>query len=270
MDVFEAIVLGMVQGITEFLPISSTGHLILVPWLLGWAEQGLAFDVALHIGTLFAVLWYFRKDWIAFAGAGIRLLQGHRNEPDARMVVLIAAATIPGALAGLLAEELVETYLRSPLVVAFTLIALALVLIAAERYGRREKHLDGISWRDALVVGLAQALALVPGVSRSGVTITAGLFRGMRRDTAAHFSFFLSAPIIAGAGAKKIVDLFSVGITGDQMAMLGIGILTSAIVGYLAIAFLLRYLTTHTTYAFIYYRITLGIVVLLAFSLGFR
>ena len=270
MDVLEAIVLGVVQGITEFLPISSTGHLILVPWFLGWEAQGLAFDVALHIGTLFAVLWYFRKDWIAFARAGMRLVQGHRNEPDARMVGLIVAATIPGALAGLLAEDLVETYLRSPLVVAFTLIALALVLIAAERNGRREKHLDGISWRDALVVGLAQALAIVPGVSRSGVTITAGLFRGMHRETAAHFSFFLSAPIIAGAGTKKVFDLLSDGVTDDQIVMLGIGILTSAVVGYLAIGFLLRFLAKHTTYTFIYYRIALGIVVLLAFSLGFR
>jgi len=270
MEVVEAIVLGVIQGVTEFLPVSSTGHLILVPWILGWAEQGLTFDVALHIGTLFAVLWYFRKDWVAFAKAGVRLLQGHRNEPDARMVMLIAAATIPGALAGLLAEDFVETYLRSPLVVALTLIALALVLIAAERYGRREKHLDGISWRDALVVGLAQTLALVPGVSRSGVTITAGLFRGMHRHTAAHFSFFLSAPIIWGAGAKNTFDLFSNGVTGGQIAILGIGILTSAFVGYLAIAFLLRYLTTHTTYVFIYYRIALGIVVLLAISLGFR
>ena len=270
MDVLEAIVLGVVQGITEFLPISSTGHLILVPWFLGWEQQGLAFDVALHIGTLFAVLWYFRKDWIAFARGGIRLVQGRRNDPDARMAGLIAAATIPGALAGLLAEDLVETYLRSPLVVAVTLIALALALIAAERHGRREKQLDGVSWKDALIVGLAQALAIVPGVSRSGVTITAALFRGMQREAGAHFSFFLSAPIIAGAGAKKTLDLFSEGLTGDAMAMLGIGILTSAIVGYMAIAFLLRYLATHTTYAFIYYRIALGIVVLLAFSLGFR
>ncbi len=270
MDVFETIVLGVVQGITEFLPISSTGHLILVPWFLGWEAQGLAFDVALHIGTLFAVLWYFRKDWLAFAQAGIRVAQGHRNEPDARMVGLIVAATIPGALAGLAAEDLVETYLRSPLVVAFALISLALILIVAERTGRRDKHLDSISWKDALVVGLAQALAIIPGVSRSGVTITAALFRGMHRHSAAHFSFFLSAPIIAGAGTKKIFDLFSEGLTGNQMTMLGIGILTSGIVGYLAIAFLLRFLATHTTYAFIYYRIALGIVVLLAFSVGFR
>ncbi len=270
MDVLEAIILGVVQGITEFLPISSTGHLILVPWFLGWEGQGLPFDVALHTGTLLAVLWYFRKDWIAFVQAGTRLLQGHRNDPDARMVGLIAAATVPGALAGLLAEEMVETYLRSPLVIGCALIVLALVLVAAERTGRREKHLDGVSWRDALVVGSAQALAIIPGVSRSGVTITAALFRGMHRDSAAHFSFFLSAPIIAGAGAKKIFDLFSEGVTGNQMTMLGIGILTSAIVGYLAIAFLIRYLATHTTYAFIYYRIALGIVVLLAFSFGFR
>ena len=270
MDLLEVIVLGAVQGITEFLPISSSGHLIIVPWILGWEEQGLAFDVALHIGTLISVLWYFRKDWIAFGKAGIGLIQGRRNDPNTRMVLMIAAATVPGAFAGFVAEGLVESYLRSPLVVASTLILLALFLVAAERRGRREKHLDGVSWTDALVVGCAQAFAIIPGVSRSGVTITAALFRGMHRDTAAHFSFFLSAPIIAGAGAKKILDLFSGGVTGEQVVMLGIGILTSGIVGYLAIAFLLQYLATHTTYAFVYYRIALGIVVILAFSAGFR
>ncbi len=270
MDVLEAIVLGVVQGVTEFLPISSTGHLILVPWFLGWEEQGLAFDVALHIGTLFALLWYFRREWIALARSGVRIARGHWAEPDARMVLLIAAATVPGGVTGFLAEDFVEAYLRSPLVVAFTLIGLALVLVAAEWRGRREKRLEGVSWTDALIVGFAQALAIIPGVSRSGVTITAALFRGFERDAAARFSFLLSAPLIAGAGAKQVFDLFNEGMSSDQLGVLLVGILTSGIVGYAAIAFLLRYLATHTTYAFVYYRITLGIVVLLAFSIGFR
>ena len=270
MALIEAIILGVIQGITEFLPISSTGHLILVPWFLGWEAQGLAFDVALHIGTLGALLWYFRTEWIQFASAGVRLLQGERNNRDAHMVMLITAATIPGGAAGLLAEDIVETYLRSPLVVATALIALACVLVAAEWTGRRDKDLARVSWSDALVVGCAQALAIIPGVSRSGVTITAALFRGMKRDAAARFSFFLSAPIIAGAAASQAFELIATGMTATQLGMLLVGIVTSGIVGYLAIAFLLSYLATHTTYAFIYYRIALGLVVLLAFAFGFR
>jgi undecaprenyl-diphosphatase len=270
MDLIEAIVLGAVQGITEFLPISSTGHLILVPWFLGWEPQGLAFDVALHVGTLFALLWYFRAEWFAFAHAGIRWVQGHRREPDAHLAMFIVGATIPGGLAGLLGQDIVEIYLRSPLVVSITLIALALVLVIAEWTSRREKGLENVSWPDALIVGCAQALAIIPGVSRSGATITAALFRGMKRDAAARFSFLLSAPIIAGAAASQIFDLVSEGMTASELGSLAIGILTSAVVGYLAIAFLLRYLATHTTYAFIYYRIILGLVVLVAFFLGFR
>lgn len=275
MDLIQAIVLGAVQGITEFLPISSTGHLILVPWILGWEEQGLAFDVALHVGTLGALLGYFRADWIEFTRAGLRVISGKREGSgnrgaSERMVLLIAASTIPGALAGLLAEDLVETHLRSPLVIAFTLIAIAVVLIGAERVGRRRKTVDEITWTDALTVGFAQALAIVPGVSRSGVTIAAGLFRDLRRETAARFSFFLSAPIIGGAASKKVFDLLSAGLSSDQAVALAVGILAAGIVGYLAIAFMLRYLAQNTTYLFIYYRIMLGIVVLLAFWSGFR
>jgi undecaprenyl-diphosphatase len=270
MDILEAVILGGVQGITEFLPVSSSGHLILVPWFLGWEEQGLAFDVALHIGTLVALLWYFRKDWADFTRAGLQILRGRTEGPNQKMVLLIVAATVPGALAGLFGEGFVETYLRSPLVIAFTLIAIAIALIAAERTGRRNKSVDDISWTDAVAVGVAQGLAIIPGVSRSGVTITAGLFRGLERGAAARFSFLLSAPLIGGAAAKKSFDLVSAGITPDQAAMLGAGIISAAIVGYLAIAFMLRFLATHTTYAFIYYRIGLGIVVLLAFWSGFR
>ncbi len=274
MDVIQAIVLGAVQGITEFLPISSTGHLILVPWLFGWEEQGLAFDVALHLGTLVALVWYFRAEWIEFARAGIRLISRGKGDGgldhSGKMVLLIAAGTIPGALAGLLAEDLVEIYLRSPLVVAATLIGIALVLVAAERLGRREKAVEAIGWTDALVIGAAQALAIVPGVSRSGITIAAGLFRHLHRDAAARFSFFLSAPLIAGAAGKKLTDLIAAGLTADQTLALGAGILSAAVVGYLAISFMLRYLARNTTYVFIYYRIMLGLVVFLAFWAGFR
>ena len=270
MTILQAIVLGAVQGATEFLPISSTAHLILLPWFLGWPDPGLSFDVALHLGTLVALLIYFRLEWIALALSALDLVRGRTDDSNARMALLIIIGTIPGAIAGALFEHKVEDALRSPVVISFTLIVLALVLVAAELKGRRKKSLNEVSTGDAVSVGLAQALAIVPGVSRSGVTITAGLFRGMKRDTAAKFSFYLSTPLVAGAAAKKILDIAKLGLSFEQMTPLIVGIITSGVVGYLAIAFMLRYLQTHNTFLFVYYRIALGIVVLLAFSFGFR
>lgn len=270
MDLFQAIIYGIVQGITEFLPVSSTAHLILLPWFAGWKDPGMEFDIALHLGTLFSLVWFFRTEWTAFARSALNVALGRTRGQDEQMVLLIVVATIPAALAGVVGEDLVQTYLRSPLVIATTLIGLALVLVLAEKRGRRTKDLEQISWTDALVVGLAQSLALVPGVSRSGITITAALFRGMKREAAARFSFFLSTPLIAGAAGKQLFDMTAGGTNQADFGMLVVGIITSAIVGYLAIAFLLRYLATNTTYAFIYYRIGLGIVVFLAFWSGFR
>jgi undecaprenyl-diphosphatase len=257
MTIFQAIIFGVVQGVTEFLPISSTAHLILLPWFFGWPDPGLSFDVALHLGTLVALVIYFWKDWI-----------GLLRKP--RMIMFIVVATIPGALAGILLEDMVESALRSPRIIALMLASMALVLVIAELKGRRKKDLDHISWRDAMIVGFAQAFALVPGVSRSGSTITAGLFAGMQRETAARFSFYLSAPIIAGAVGKKMLDIFEAGLPPDQVPPFVIGIASAGIVGYLSIAFLIRYLQTHNTFLFIYYRIALSIVVFLAFWFGFR
>ena len=270
MTTFQAIVFGAVQGITEFLPVSSTAHLILLPWFLGWPDPGLAFDVALHIGTLVALLIYFRAEWIALTLSAFDLIRGRTEDANARMALLIIIGTIPGAIAGALFEHRVEDSLRSPLVIATTLILLAIVLVIAELKGRRKKDLYDLSTADAVTVGFAQALAIVPGVSRSGVTITAGLFRGIKRDAAAKFSFYLSTPIVAGAAASQVLHIMKAGVTGEQMTPLLIGIVSSGIVGYLAIAFLLRYLQTHNTFLFVYYRIALGIVVLLAFLSGFR
>jgi len=270
MDLTQAITLGAVQGLTEFLPISSTAHLILVPWLMHWSDPGPAFDVALHLGTLVALLFYFRNDWLGLVTSGIGYLRGNRTNPTGRLAIYIVLATIPAAFAGALFQHSIETALRSPLIISFTLVALALVLVYAERVGRQTTNLDKITLPDALTVGVAQALALVPGVSRSGITITAGLFRGMTRESAARFSFFLSTPIIAGAVAKKFLDIYKEGLpSGDSLAFVA-GIVVSGIVGYLSIAFLIRYLSTHSTYVFIYYRIALGIVVFLAFLGGFR
>ncbi len=270
MTIFQAIIFGAVQGVTEFLPISSTAHLILLPWFLGWPDPGLSFDVALHLGTLVALLIYFRKDWIALIGSSVNLVRGRTADPNARMALFIIVATIPGGLAGLLFERQVETALRSPKIIALMLSLMGLVLVIAELKGRRQKNLEQITWPDAIAVGLAQAFALVPGVSRSGSTITAGLFAGMTRETAARFSFYLSAPIIAGAVAKKMLDIFKVGLPADQVPLFITGIVSAGIVGYLSIAFLLRYLQTHNTLLFVYYRVALAIVVFLAFWLGFR
>ena len=270
MTTFQAIIYGIVQGLTEFLPVSSTAHLILLPWVAGWPDPGLSFDVALHLGTLIALLIYFRADWIALISSALGIIRGRPQAPDARMAMQIVVATIPGAIAGALFEHKVEDALRAPQVIALMLIALALVLVVAEWMGRRKKSLDEISWGDAITVGVAQAFAIIPGVSRSGVTITAGLFRGMKRDTAARFSFYLSTPIIAGAVAKRSLEILKAGATIEQLTPFIIGILASGIVGYLAIAFLMRYLQTRTTYVFVYYRIALGIAVLLAIWTGIR
>jgi undecaprenyl-diphosphatase len=270
MSILQAIVFGAVQGVTEFLPISSTAHLILLPWFMGWPDPGLEFDVAIHLGTLIALIIYFRWEWFGLAGSALGFIRGRTQDPNARMALYIVLATIPGALAGVLLEDFVENVLRSPKVISFTLIALALVLVVAELKGHRKKTLDQISLKDALAVGFAQALALVPGVSRSGVTITAGLFCGMKRDAAAKFSFYLSTPIIAGAVGKQIFDILQGDLTVEQLVPFAAGIVSAGVVGYLSIAFLLRYLQTHNTFLFVYYRIALGIVVLLAFSSGIR
>jgi len=270
MTIFQAIIFGLVQGLTEFLPISSTAHLILLPWFMGWPDPGLAFDVALHLGTLVALLVYFRAEWLVMIASAFGILRGRTQEPNAKMTMLIVGATIPGAAAGALLEHKVEDAFRSPQLIAVMLITMALVLVVAEIIGHRKKDLNDISWGDAIGVGLAQAFAIVPGVSRSGSTITAGLFLSMKREAAARFSFYLSAPIIAGAVAKKMFDILKGGLGLEQMKPIIVGIISSGVFGFIAIAFLMRYLQTHNTYLFVFYRIALGVVVLLAFWLGFR
>jgi undecaprenyl-diphosphatase len=270
MTIFQAIIFGAVQGLTEFLPVSSTAHLILLPWFMGWPDPGLAFDVALHLGTLVALLIYFRVEWIALIAGALGFLQGRTREPNARMSILIVAATIPAAIAGALFERKVEDAFRSPPLIGLALIVMALVLVAAEIVGHRKKTLDDISWGDAMTIGVSQGFAIIPGVSRSGSTITAGLFRNLKRDAAARFSFYLSAPIIGGAVAKKSLDILKSGLSTEQLTPFAVGIISSGIIGYISIAFLMRYLQTHNTYLFIVYRIALGIVVLLAFLHGIR
>jgi len=259
----QALVLGIVQGLTEFLPVSSSAHLVIVPWLFGWPDPGLTFDVALHVGTLAALLIYFRSDWLYLTMSAFRLLKGDTDDPDGRVALYIILATIPGALAGLLFEDLADR-LSSPTVVATALIVLALALRAAELSGRREIDLGTMTVLDALAIGAAQTLAIVPGVSRSGITITAGLLRGMTRKAAAQYSFLLSAPIIAGAVAKKLFDIFAEGLPPDQEVPFAAGTIVSALFGFITMAALLRYLQTRSTFIFVYYRVALGILVLMS------
>ncbi len=272
MTLTQAVTLGAVQGLTEFLPISSSAHLILVPWLLGWEDQGLTFDVMLHAGTLVALLSFFWRDWWGMVAAIFRGRASEGGETaNAWFLFMLICATIPAAVAGFLFQKTVETRLRSPLVLASTMIGLALLLWVAERVAALRKNLKQVSLVDALSIGFSQALAIVPGTSRSGITITLGLFRGLTREAAARFSFLLSAPIIAGAALKKALDLRHSGLIETDRLPLLCGFLASLVVGYITIKYLLRFLQTHTLYIFVYYRIILGVVILLLiFFAGFR
>lgn len=259
MSPFQALILGLVQGGTEFLPISSSAHLIIVPWLLGWADPGLTFDVALHLGTLLAVVGYFWKDWVEM-GRGLAnvLVAGDLGSSQARTALLILAATVPGALAGGIFEHQAETVFRDLRIIAIMMMLLGLLLLASEMRGRREKALGNLSLMDSILIGIAQAFAIIPGVSRSGATITAGLFRGLERDAAARFSFLLGTPIILGAVVKRFFSLFAQGIPPDQAGAFVLGAIGALISGFICIAFLLRYLQNHTTMPFIVYRIVAG------------
>ncbi len=259
MSLFEAIVLGLVQGLTEFLPVSSSAHLALAPWLLGWEDPGLAFDVALHLGTLVAVAWYFRSDWIALIKAALYMVQTRRADtPDSRRVLLLIAATIPAGVAGILLKDYAETVFRSPAIMASTLILLGVVLYVVDRVAGQARTFDRITARDAWLIGFAQILALVPGVSRSGSTMTAGRALGLERGAAARFSFLMSFPIIGAAVVLKLPEVLR-----DSGAVLPLfaGIAAAAVSSWLAITVLLRYVSNHSFGVFAVYRIVLGLVV---------
>ena len=272
LELWKALVLGAVQGVAELLPISSSAHLILVPWFFGWQNPGLTFDVALHLGTLAAILIYFRADLWGMFTALLRGLAARRPlaEPNSRLALYVIVASIPGAIFGALLDSAIEARFHlenatdgALLAIAAALIVMGLTLAVAERAARHRRALGDLGWRDAIIVGLAQALALMPGVSRSGATITTGLFLGMRRETAARFSFLLSAPITGGAALKKIYDLVeSGGLAGDERLPFLVGILTAGLVGYACIAWLLRYLQRATTGVFTAYRVLLGVTVI--------
>jgi len=271
MPLYQAVVLAIVQGLTEFLPISSTAHLALFPWLLGWKDPGLTFDLALHVGTLVAVLVYFRRLWWELVeGTMGRGGAGDANMAEKRRLLgFLVLGTVPAALAGWRFERAAEAELRQPMVIGTALIVVGLVMWAADGMKTHERRLGQVNLTDSLVVGAAQALAVIPGVSRSGITMTAGLFRGVSRETAARFSFLLSAPIIAGAALKKALEIRHQGLPEEMRLPFLAGTLVAAIVGYFVIAVLIRYLERHTFRIFVVYRIILGVVVL-ALGWGLR
>jgi undecaprenyl-diphosphatase len=268
MTPLQALVLGIIQGLAEFLPISSSAHLVLAPWLFGWEDPGLAFDVALHVGTLFALLWYFRAEWLRLLSAAVVVcrtfsLQG----PEERRLAYIVVGTIPGGIAGILFEQKADVAFRAPALVASALILLGILLWLADAACPARRSLDGIRWRDALLIGVAQAFAIVPGVSRSGSTITAGRALGLDRESAAVFSFLLSMPIIAGAAIHELPRL-SHG-TASTTALL-IGVAAAAVSGWFAIAVLLRFVKQHSYGVFAVYRVLVGAAVLVIVALRAR
>jgi len=296
MEIIQSIIIGIIQGITEFLPISSSGHLILIPNIFGWQDQGLAFDVALHWGTLIATLVYFRKDWTNIVRKSYLFKRfkntkyqipntksisndQSKNSPNSLfqrgnkisqypisniqylksdLLFIIIIATIPGVIAGLLLNNYAETVFRNPLIIAGTLSVGAILLFYSDKNGAKKSDLKNLTLQMGIIIGLFQALAIIPGVSRSGITITAALLLGLKRTDAARFSFLLSAPIILGAGIKKFPSLLESGLD----ATIFIGVLVAAISGYLAIKYMLKYLENKSYNIFAGYRLALALVII--------
>jgi undecaprenyl-diphosphatase len=267
----EAIVLGIVQGLTEFLPISSTGHLRIVPAFLGWEDPGAAFTAVTQLGTMAAVLLYFRADLHRIARAWLRSLRDPvaRREHDARLGWYIVLGTVPIGIFGLIFKDQIETGARDLYVIGTALIVLGLVLLWAERVGTRSRGIEQLNRRDGIAIGFAQALALIPGVSRSGATITAGLFMGLDRTAAARFSFLLSIPAVVLSGLLELGSILS-GEEGESTSLFALALATmlAFVTGYASIAFLLRYLERHSTVVFVVYRVALGALVLVLVSSG--
>jgi undecaprenyl-diphosphatase len=265
MPILQVIVLAVVQGLTEFLPISSTAHLYLTSWLFGWQIEGLDFDIALHLGTLLAVLIYFFKDWLQIIGQGLGMRVG--RDPELKhnhmLLWLLAIGTVPLAVAGVAFNKQAEGPWRNPFVIGVMLIAVGVIMYLAEQVGRRQRDLSSIGLVDAVGIGAAQALAVVPGTSRSGATISAGLFANFTREAAARYSFLLSTPAVAGAAGKALWDMHK---KGSYHALLSadflLGVAVSALVGCIVIAWFLRYLRHSSLRPFVYYRLVFGIIVL--------
>ena len=280
MLLLKALILGLVQGLTEFIPISSSAHLVIIPWMFGWddpALESLPFDVALHLGTLVALLAFFAKDWVRIVRSGVASIVERKigEDADRRLAWFLVIASVPGGIVGLLFEKKLEEWfhpshgsIQSSAMIAMALIIVVLggLLFLAERLAAHRRRMNQLTYFDSVLIGLAQALALFPGVSRSGSTITAGLALGLERETAARFSFLLSAPIVAGAGMKSLLTIYkgiqAGSITGSDFVLFVIGFAAATVSGYFCIRFLLRFLQKNPTNVFVYYRWVLAAVVL--------
>ena len=265
MPLYQVIVLACVQGLTEFLPVSSTAHLYLTSWLLGWKTESLTFDIALHLGTLLAVLVYFFRDWVQITahGFGLRYGRDEELERNSGLLWLLAIGTVPVGVAGLLFNKQAEGAWRNPWVIGAMLVIIGVLMGFAERTGRKTRDMAGVNLVDASTIGIAQALAVVPGVSRSGITITAGLFRNINREAAARFSFLLSTPAIAAAAGKAMYDLVKhKAFEPGMQTAFGLGIAISAVTGFIVIAWFLRFVRRRSLWFFVFYRIIFGIMVL--------
>ncbi len=266
MPLYQAVILAIVQGLTEFLPVSSSAHLALAPWLFGWPDQGLAFDIALHFGTLLAILIYFMRDWLQILAQAVGI--PYSPDPDLRLnrslLWLMVIGTIPVGVAGLALEDTIEHTVRNnQFVIGGMLVGVGLLMLYADRVSRRERGIGTVNLLDAIAIGGAQALAVIPGTSRSGITITAGLFRNLDRRSAARFSFLLSTPAITAAALKSFYDLYKHGgIPEDMRMQFAVGVAVSGIVGCAVIAFFLKFLRTRSLAPFIWYRIAFGIMVI--------
>jgi len=259
MNILQALILGLVQGATEFIPVSSSAHLVLVPWLLGWPEPGLSFDTIVHWGTLVAVLLVFWRDFVALVGAWLRGWQERDwSSPPARLAWWLILGTVPGVVLGLLLEDFFEALFSTPATVAGLLLVTAAILALSERLGRRTRDLETMTATDALLIGLGQACAIAPGISRSGATIAVGLLQGLKRDVAARFSFLLSTPIILGAGVLPLKDLLGTSGWTAQIPLLAVGFLAAAGSGYACIRFLLSFLQRGRLYGFAVYCALVG------------
>lgn len=268
-EIIHAVILGIIQGLTEFIPISSTAHLRIIPALLGWKDIGAAYSAVIQIGTLIATLIYFRTDIADLTGGFLKAFKKRDflSNPESRIFTLIIIGTIPISICGLLFKKFIETEARGLYVISIALILLAVILYIAEKTGKRNTDFLQIGIKEGIVIGFAQALALIPGSSRSGVTITAGLFMGLKRDVAARYSFLLSIPAIALSGMYELYKERELLLSENKTGLL-IATIVSGISGYLAIAFLISYLKTRSNYIFIIYRIVLGVIILILLSAG--
>ncbi len=256
MTVFQAIILGIIQGLSEFLPISSSAHLALTPWVLGWPQPGLSFDVALHLGTLIALVWFFWQEWVRLARAFFSIVRKRRVETESeRRFTWVVIATIPGAAAGYLLQEYAKTIFRTPALTGTMLILMGLILWLVDRKARQDRGIETMTWKDAVAIGLAQMFAIVPGVSRSGSTITAARALGYSRDAAAVFSFLMSLPIITAAVVFEGRHAIEDGISAPLVA----GVIASAASGWLAISVLLKFIARNSYGVFAAYRIVVGL-----------